>query len=57
MWPEDIYEAGDLCDYRCSLGNCKRCVNRSSCGNKNKKEADGCDKYRPEIKLKKRRKK
>lgn len=37
-------------------GNCKRCVNRSSCGNKNKKEASWCDKYRPEIKNKRKKK-
>lgn len=23
-----------------NIGNCKRCVNKSSCGNKNKREAD-----------------
>lgn len=39
-----------------NLGNCKRCVNKSHCGNKNKKEASWCDKYRPEIKNKKGKK-
>lgn len=38
-------------------GNCKRCVNKSHCGHKNKKEAGWCEKYRPKIKNKKRRKK
>ena len=57
MWPEDYdaYETLEtLPEPRC--GNCKRCVNKSHCGHKNKKEASWCDKYRPEIKSKKRRK-
>lgn len=39
---------------RFNLGNCKKCIHRSSCGNKNKREADWCDKYRPEMKRRKR---
>lgn len=39
------------------VGNCKRCVNKSHCGNKNKREANWCDKYRPEIKKKKGKRK
>ena len=38
-----------------NLGNCKRCVNRMSCGNKNKVEASWCHKYRPEIKKKRKK--
>jgi hypothetical protein len=34
-------------------GNCKKCVYRSNCGSKNKREARWCDRYRPEIKKKK----
>jgi len=40
-----------------SVGNCKRCVNRNSCGSKNKKEAAWCERYRPEFKKKGRRRK
>lgn len=36
-----------------NIGNCKRCVNKHNCGNKNKREASWCEKYRPEIKKKK----
>lgn len=56
MWPEDLYGESLVDERRWNIGNCKRCINRSSCGHKNKKEADGCDRYRPEIKSKKRRK-
>lgn len=50
--PEGYYETYEpLPDP--NLGNCKRCVNRRNCGNKNKREARWCDKYRPEIKNKK----
>lgn len=38
-----------------NVGNCKRCVNKSNCGNKNKKEASWCDRYRPEMKKKRRK--
>ena len=36
-----------------NIGKCKRCVNKHNCGNKNKREASWCEKYRPEIKKKK----
>ena len=36
-----------------NVGNCKRCVHKSNCGNKNKREASWCDKYRPEMKKRK----
>ena len=58
-------EYGESCEVErnFNIGNCKRCVNKSSCGtkpslykckgqNKNKKEASWCDRYRPEIKKK-----
>ena len=56
MWPEEDYGdyLGPMPEPNC--GNCKRCVYKSGCGNKNKKEAKWCDKYRPEIKKNKRRK-
>jgi hypothetical protein len=57
MWPEDCYSELLTDEPRWNVGNCKRCVNRSSCGNKNKKEASWCDKYRPEIKNKRKKKK
>lgn len=41
---------------RYNVGNCKKCVNKFSCGNKNKQEADRCDKYRPVIKKKRGKK-
>lgn len=40
-----------------NVGNCKRCVNKHNCGNKNKREASWCEKYRPEIKKKKGKRK
>ena len=57
MWPEfDLYETVSNMDTHRHHANCKRCVNRSSCGNKNKKEERYCDRYRAEIKIKKKRK-
>ena len=52
----DQYSA--LCDFmpEPNVGNCKRCVNKHNCGNKNKKEASWCERYRPEIKRKKGKK-
>lgn len=35
-----------------NIGNCKRCVNKHNCGNKNKREARWCERYRAEIKIK-----
>lgn len=48
---------GVMVEFNPNVGNCKKCVNRSGCGNKNKKEASWCEKYRPEIKTKRKRKK
>lgn len=57
MWPEDFAYGDSLPEEpRWNIGNCKRCVNKSGCGNKNKKEASWCERYRPEIKSKKRKK-
>lgn len=52
-------EYGETCEVECNfnIGNCKRCINKSSCGNKNKKEASWCDRYRPEIKKKRGKRK
>jgi hypothetical protein len=47
---DDIYRWSHF-----NLGNCKKCIHKSSCGNKNKREADGCDKYRPEMKRRRKR--
>ena len=49
---EEYYESSELIPEP-NIGNCKRCVNRRNCGHKNKVEASWCDKYRPEIKNKK----
>ena len=57
MPPKDEYfEKLDDIVLGWNFGNCKRCVNRRNCGNKNKIEASWCDKYRPEIKRKKGKK-
>ena len=55
MWPEEEY--GDYLEPlpEPHVGNCKRCMFKSGCGHKNKKEASWCDKYRPEIKNKRRK--
>jgi hypothetical protein len=59
MWPDEIdaYETVCSLDYRKNIANCKKCVNRSSCGNKNKKEERYCDRYRAEFKHKHKKKK
>ena len=54
MWSDELYETRDD-DYVQNYANCKKCVNRSSCGNKNKKEERYCDRYRAEIKIKEKR--
>lgn len=38
-----------------NVGNCKRCVNKHNCGNKNKREASWCERYRPRNKNKRRK--
>ena len=55
---EEIYkDYVESVPFEPNVGNCKRCIYKSGCGNKNKKEASWCEKYRPEIKNKKGRKK
>jgi hypothetical protein len=53
---EEYYTASNLPEVEFNLGNCKRCIHKSSCGNKNKREASWCDKYRPEMKRKRGKK-
>lgn len=50
---KEYYESIDIPEP--NVGNCKRCIHRSSCGNKNKKKASWCEKYRPEMRRRKRR--
>lgn len=57
MPPRDEYDVIIDPATRFNIGNCKRCVNKSNCGNKNKREADWCDRYRPEMKRKRGKKK
>lgn len=52
MFEKEYYESIDDVMSNFNLGNCKRCIHKSSCGNKNKKEANWCEKYRPEMKRK-----
>lgn len=52
MPEKEYYDGAADIEFKFNLGNCKRCIHKSSCGNKNKKEADWCEKYRPEIKRK-----
>ncbi len=58
MWPENPYDTIYPDDLSFNYNNCKRCVNRSSCGNKKSKmESSWCEKYRPQIKNKRKKKK
>lgn len=52
MFEKEYYESIEDVMPNFNLGNCKRCIHKSSCGNKNKKEASWCEKYRPEFKRK-----
>ena len=38
-------------------GNCKQCANKANCGEKNKREAENCGKFRPMVSYKRRKKK